>query len=155
MTRMSTLETTAYNAIIDKWGFKTRNMLKSSISRLSMKGKHELVKSLKYTTKKDYGETEAVIFQFAPHGVFFHKGVGRGYIMMGGTVVRGRRKESKGKSANTPLNSILSTIQGPLKRHPKQWFNPVLSKSVPVLANLITQTRADNIFEVQHIKIKH
>jgi hypothetical protein len=150
---MSSLETAAYNAMIDKWGFKTRNMLKSSISRLSMKGKKELVRSLQYKTKKDFGETEAVIYNFAPHGVFFHKGVGRGYIMMAGKVVRGRRKESKGKSANTPQNSILSAATGPLKRKPKDWFNPIFTKSIPVLADLIAQTKADHIFEVKNIKM--
>ncbi|MFA6484409.1 MAG: hypothetical protein WCW62_17660 [Bacteroidales bacterium] len=153
MTQMSTTETASYNALIDQWGFKTRNMLKSSVARLSMKGKKELMTRLQYKTKKDYGETEAVIFNFPRHGVFFHKGVGRGYIMMAGTVVRGKRKDNKSHSANTPQNAFIHPVQGPLKRHPKEWFNPVFTKSIPMLADIIAKTKADQIFDVKNLKL--
>ena len=150
--QMSTDQTEAYNQLINMWGFKTRNMLKSSIARLSMKGKRELVTRLQYKTKKDFGEIDAVIFNFPRHGVFFHKGVGRGYIMVAGTVVRGKRKD-KSHSANTANNAVIHPVQGPLKRHPKEWFNPVFIKSIPVLADIIAKTKADNIFDIKHLKL--
>jgi len=149
---MNQSETESYNALITKWGFKTRNLLKSSVARLSMKGKKELVTRIQFKTKKDFGEIEAAIFNFPRHGVFFHKGVGRGYIMVAGTVVRGKRKD-KSHSSNHPNNAVIHPASGPLKRHPKDWFNPVFIKSIPVLADIIAKTRADQIFEVKHLKL--
>jgi len=149
---MTTDQTESYNLIINKWGFKTRNMLKSSVAKLSMSGKKELVTRLQYKTKRDFGEINAVIFNFPQHGVFFHKGVGRGYIIVGGTLMRGKRID-KSDSSNTPDNALIHAASGPLKRHPKDWFNPVFIKSIPVLADLIASTKADNIFEIKHLKL--
>ena len=149
---MDRSETEAYNALITKWGFKTRNMLKTSVAKLSMKGKKELVTKIQFKSKKDFGEIEAAIFNFPRHGVFFHKGVGRGYIMVAGTVVRGKRRD-KSHSANTPNNAVFSPATGPLMRHPKDWFNPVFTTNIPLLADIIAKTKADNIFEVKHLKL--
>lgn len=153
MSPMSADEVSIYNGLIDRWGFKTRNMLKSSVARLSMKGKRELVTRIQYRTKKDFGEINAVIFNFPRHGVFFHKGVGRGYIMVAGTVVRGKRKDTRDHSANTPQNSFIHSVQGPLKRHPKEWFNPVFAIGIPQLADLIAQTKADHLFDAKLLKL--
>jgi hypothetical protein len=84
-----------FNQEVLQWGFRTRNLLKGSIASLSMKGKGELVRSLQMKTKKDSGEIDRIIFSFHRHGVFFHKGVGRGYIILSGRVIRGHRLESK------------------------------------------------------------
>ena len=151
--QLSTDQTKQYNALVDKWGFKTRMQLKNSISRLSMKGKRELVTKLQYKTKKDFGETEAVIFSFPRHGVFFHKGVGRGYIMMNGTVIRGQRKDKTSHGKNTEKNTMFSAVTVPLKRKPKDWFNPVFKTAIPQLADIIATTKADQIFEVKHLKL--
>ena len=58
---MDHTETEAYNALITKWGFKTRSMLKISVARLSMKGKKELVTRIQFKSKKDFGEIEAAV----------------------------------------------------------------------------------------------
>ena len=152
MSQMSSAETAAYNALIDKWGFRTRNLLKSSVAKLTMKGKKELVTRIQFKTKKDFGETEAAIFNFPQHGVFFHKGVGRGYIMVAGTVVRGKRKD-KSHSANSPNNAVIHPASGPLNRHPKDWFNPVFIKAIPLLADIIAKTKADHIFDIKNLKL--
>ena len=149
---MDRSETEKYNALIIQWGFKTRNMLKSSVARLSMKGKKELVTRIQLKSKKNFGEIEAAIFNFPRHGVFFHKGVGRGYIMVAGTVVRGHRKD-KTHSSNKPGNAMMHPTTGPLMRHPKDWFNPVFIKSIPMLADIIASTKADHIFEVKNLKL--
>ncbi|MBT3244824.1 MAG: hypothetical protein HN352_16885 [Bacteroidetes bacterium] len=122
-----------HNQIVARHGFKIRAMLKVSISRLTMKGKYKLIRSLRLRFKKEYGEISQLKYEFSRHGVFFHKGVGRGYIMQGSRVIRGTRQAG-------------STIQtsGPLLRKPKDWFNPVLSKEVPRLADDIAEVQADN-----------
>lgn len=141
------------NKAVMRWGFKTRMQLKASIGRLSMKGKGELVKSLQFKARKDFGEIDRAIFGFTRHGVFFHKGVGRGYIMVNGKVVRGERKDQS-HSANKPDNALIHAVQGPLRRQPKEWFNPVFAKSVPELADIIAKTKADHIFDPSQLKLR-
>lgn len=151
--QMTTSETADYNLIIERWGYKTRQLLKSRVASLAMKGKGELVKQIQMKTKKDFGEIDRVIYNFPRHGAFLHKGVGRGYIMIGSTVVRGRRM-NKSRDKNTAENSVIRPASGPLNRHPKDWFNPVFAITVPQLADMIAKTRADNIFEKSNLKIR-
>lgn len=49
--------------------------------------------SIKSVTKKSYGVIDRVTYTFERHGVFVHKGVGRGYEMQGGMVVRTAKSE--------------------------------------------------------------
>ncbi len=136
----------AFNKEVIQWGFRTRNLLKGSIASLSMKGKGELVRSLQMKTKKDCGEIDRIIFSFQRHGVFFHKGVGRGYIILSGRVIRGRRLESK-HGSNTAENSVQHLAGGAVLRRPKPWFTPVFEKEIPRLADTITRIKADAILD--------
>ena len=140
-------QTESFNKEVTQWGFKTRNLLKNSISRLSMKGKGDLMRSLQMKTKKDSGEIDRIIFNFQRHGVFFHKGVGRGYIIISGRVIRGKRKEGSKHGSNTFENSIQHTVSGPIRRHPKPWFTPVFEQEIPHLADIITKAKADAILD--------
>jgi hypothetical protein len=134
-----------FNQEVLQWGFRTRNLLKGSIASLSMKGKGELVRSLQMKTKKDSGEIDRIIFSFHRHGVFFHKGVGRGYIILSGRVIRGHRLESK-HGSNT-LENTARHGEGPILRRPKPWFTPVFEKEIPRLADIITRLKADAILD--------
>ena len=140
-------QTEEFNRSVTQWGFRTRSLLKSSITSLSMKGKGDLVRSLQMKTKKDFGEVDRIIFNFQRHGVFFHKGVGRGYIIISGRVIRGWRKDSSKHGSNTLKNSIQSTSFKPVMRHPKAWFTPVFEQEVPKLADIITKIKADSILD--------
>jgi hypothetical protein len=122
-----------HNQIVARSGFRIRAMLKVSISRLSMKGKYQLLRSLRLRFKKEYGEISQLKYEFSRHGIFFHKGVGRGYIMQGSRVIRGSKKSGS-----------VSIASGPVMRKPKEWFNPVLAKEVPRLADEIIRIQADN-----------
>ena len=144
---LSNDQTETFNKEVVQWGFKTRNLLKNSISRLSMKGKGDLVRSLQMKTKKDSGEIDRVIFNFRRHGVFFHKGVGRGYIIISGRVIRGQRKEGSKHGSNTLENSIQHAAAGPLRRHPKPWFTPVFEQEIPRLADIISKAKANAILD--------
>lgn len=123
------VSTQDFNDKVSVWGSSVAQQLKMSIRTLTSKGKGELVKSLRLKTKKYYGEIDRVTYRFWRHGVFLHKGVGRGYKMEGGAVMRAGLVERK---------SQLS--QG---RKPVEWFNPVLDKRVPKLADMVAEMRAD------------
>lgn len=134
----------AYNKAILNWGYATRSKLKFSISRLSMKGKGDLMRSLVTKARWDYGEIDRLEFSFLRHGVFFHKGVGRGYFIQGGKVVRGyKSKVMRGLSGRREADGGFIVVSGPNRRQPKQWFTPILDKEVPELVGKISDARAD------------
>jgi len=70
----------------------------------------KLFLSVNSKTQKDYGAIDGVGFLFERHGVFVHKGVGRGYRADGTISV-------KHPSGNP--------------RVPREWFNPIMQQKVP------------------------
>jgi len=149
---MEPTTTEQYNERINQWVSQTRSQLKQSIATLSMKGKGQLVRSLQGITKKDFGQIESIVFNFNRYGVFFHKGVGRGYVMSGGQVIRGYKVDSKILRNRQNKPAIINT--GDLKREPKEWFNPILDREVPRLADMVTEMRADMALDAAVIKIR-
>ncbi len=147
------MEYDEFNKRIEEWVGSTRTRLKQQISTLSMKGKGALLRSLQGKTHQDYGEIDRISYTFLRHGVFFHKGVGRGYPMMGGRVVRGFKFDSRlaRKRSGKPAYIILDRE---IKRHPKEWFNPVLDQEVPRLADLVAELKADMAVDSLKIKIR-
>jgi hypothetical protein len=103
------------------------------------------------------GLAEGIGFKIERHGVFVHKGVGRGYIMEGGVVIRGYRTESGlKKQAKNSTRSVASKQKttGTMNRHPAPWFNPVIENTVPELADKIAVINADAVINELHAKIK-
>ncbi len=96
---------------------------------------HKLAQSITSKTRKDYGEINTISYSFERHGVFVHKGVGRGYEAQNGFVVR--------------------TAKGPktADRKPAEWFNPVLDAYIPELANEIAKVNADAVLNTARVKI--
>lgn len=143
-----------YNKKIANWGSKTGGIIKLQIRSLTSKGKGDLVRSLRMKTRKYYGEIERVTYQFIRHGVFWHKGVGRGYFMEGGTVMRGYKPGAvlKARALNSNRQASSRVLSGGKKRKPVEWFNPTLDTRVPALANMITEMRADQIVRATNIK---
>lgn len=88
------------------------------------------------TTKRQYGVIDRVTYTFERHGVFVHKGVGRGYQMQGGMV----RRVAKSKSTTVRL--------------PAEWFNPVLDQSLPELANKLAVINADAVLNATRMMIQ-
>ena len=87
--------------------------------------------SIRTRTRLTYGAITGLSFVFERHGVFVHKGVGRGYEMQGGMVVRTAREDS-----------IFSNNQGKV-RAAFEWFNPVIEQSLPELADKLAEINAD------------
>ncbi|NQU33711.1 MAG: hypothetical protein HQ521_10790, partial [Bacteroidetes bacterium] len=85
---------------------------------------------------KKIGVSELVSFSFERHGVFVHKGVGRGYELQGNAVIR----TAKG-GMDTPRISV-------------PWFNPVLDLQVPLLANSIAEVNANAALNAVKLHIK-
>lgn len=106
-----------FNAAIQAWGAKVKSALPSSISSQGIKG-NKLGRSIKDRYFFDYGEIYRIGINFRREGIFVHKGVGRGYVMSGGTVV---------KTSKTPG----------FNRLPKPWFNPVIEAHIAELGDII------------------
>lgn len=135
------------NRIIKRWIPKVRSALKTS-ARWFIDGKDspmvirsvgqietKLAQTIRSRTGQEYGAIELVSFNFERHGVFVHKGVGRGYEMQGGKVVR--------------------TAKGEMKkpRYAVEWFNPVLDKYVPELADAIALQQTNAVVNATKMRI--
>ncbi|MCF6356538.1 MAG: hypothetical protein L3J54_01920 [Draconibacterium sp.] len=135
------------NEVIKRWTPKVKRRLKNSArifkhgkktSFVQRKGRTEgkLVDSIKSRMGKKMGTIELVSFSFERHGVFVHKGVGKGWTLQGGTVVR---------TATHPTDA---------PRTPVPWFNNILDSQVPVLANQIAEVNANAALNAVKLHIK-
>lgn len=142
------MDTDSYNRAVSEWARGVYRALKSrtkvfthgksggSSSLLSGRTELKLASSLGRRTKKVYGEIEMVGFTFERHGVFVAKGVGKGYKMVAGQVMR---------TAGGPAVSV---------RVPKDWFNPVINARIMDLADIAANYHADMAVEEMREKIK-
>lgn len=96
----------------------------------------KLVNSIKPSTKQSFGEIDTISFSFERHGIFVHKGVGRGWKMNGKFVSR----TANGKMQNGGRNSV-------------EWFNPVIDRNAPVLADQIAIVNADALLNATKLMI--
>lgn len=140
------LDPQAQNQLTQKWASMVQRHLRGAAT-LFTKGKDgtilkpgrtekKLDQSITNRTMKDFGVVNRIIFTFERHGVFVHKGVGRGYQMQGGMV----RRIAKG-----PTTEV---------RHPAEWFNPVLEQSLPELANKLAEINADAVLNATRMMIE-
>jgi hypothetical protein len=102
-----------------------------------------------------FGMVDYIGFNFERHGVFVHKGVGRGYSVQGGMVVRkyiGETKEVKSRNKNS--YSLKSRPRGVITRKKEEWFNPVLNAVLPGLADRVAEMNADAAVNATKMFIK-
>jgi hypothetical protein len=121
-----------YNKEVRDWAFRVGSGLKGNIMAFNGKGTGQLAQMLQTRTRKSFNEVDLISYHFPRHGVFVQKGVGRGYVMQGGTVVRGIRHDK-----------VVKPLQGPVNRRPEDWFNGTMEREVPVLADIIANHMAD------------
>jgi len=123
-----------------KDGAVTRGIQKHH-SRTELK----LDKSITKRADMHSGVIDYIGFNMERHGVFVHKGVGRGYAMEGGMVVRGMkpREETKRYAKAKNRNIGIIKIDGDKNRRPVEWFNPILDAAMPGLADKIAEMNAD------------
>lgn len=123
----------AYNQKIIAWKSATTNLLKMQISMLSSKGKGELLNQLKgYVNFNKEGDAWQAIWKFPVHGIFMFKGVGKGYTIVDGRIVRAVHR-----------GSAVYYIDKEIVRQPQDWLNGVFAQQVPKLANIMAEYWAD------------
>lgn len=138
------------NTAVIKWIPKVKNALRSS-ARWFTDGKTEsmvirdhgkqlekkLSKSIESKFRKEFSVINNVSFQFERHGVFVHKGVGRGY-------------KSNGKGF------VVRTAKNPARKNERtavEWFNPILDKNIPQLADKIAAINTDASVNATRMRI--
>lgn len=139
------ISTEKYNELTRKWSESTRKLMLGNISTLTSKGKGDLLKSLRKREHLYYGEVRKITYRFDRHGVFFQKGVGRGYIVMNGKVVRGRKKTKQeiGSTKQTEGTTKITYSSGKLQREPKDWFNETIDSKMEQLADIVHEYMGD------------
>jgi hypothetical protein len=150
------ISTEEYNKRIAAWTTSTGMKIRAAIKSLTSKGKGDLLRSLQGKNDRRFGDIDRIAYHFVRHGVFLHKGVGRGYIMSGGTVIRGYKPgkvmTAMALNKNREVKPVI--LSGAINRKPIEWFNPVVQSSVEKLADIIAEMRADQVVNATKIFIK-
>lgn len=146
------------NEAVSKWASMVQRRLRDRTSYFAY-GKHgttnrpgriekNLGDSIKSITKKSYGVIDRVTYTFERHGVFVHKGVGRGYKIQGGMVIR------TAKSEDPATRQPNWWGDDPRPRLPNEWFNPLLEQTLPELADKLAIINADAVLNATRMMIR-
>lgn len=127
---------TAFNKEVEQWQDAVSKQLKATISSRSLRIARELQPKA-YTDK--YGLINRLGFSFPRHGVYIHKGAGRG---QGGLI--GSKwsylKRINGMEINTSIirhtNPASLGKQNEGNRQAYHWFDPVIKNRLPELADI-------------------
>jgi hypothetical protein len=147
-----------YNKKVTAWGTGTGVKIRNSIRQHFSKGKGDLIRTLRAKSYKLYGEVDRLAFHFARHGVFVHKGVGRGYAMIGGKVMRVSGSKSTAywreyaKQHNRSFEPKVLNME--MRRKAVEWFNPIVRENIDKLADMVTEMRADQAVNATKILIQ-
>ncbi len=146
------------NEAINKWASMVQVYMKSAIAVLSHgkegtvskpgRSEKKLENSLRTRTKLEYGAITSLTFLFERHGVFVHKGVGRGYKMQGGMVIRTAKVE------DPDTRQMLSRDDRQRPRESFEWFNPIIQQTLPELANKLAEINADAVLNSTRMMIR-
>jgi hypothetical protein len=148
-TLQDMLDTVRSNELIEMWVPKVRRALRSS-ARWFSDGKTQsfvlrdhgkqtekkLADSIGSYTRKEVDRIFKIAFKFERHGVFVHKGVGRGYVAAGQGFVN---RIAKGPQVR--------------QRIAVEWFNPILDQNLPELADRLAAINADSSVNSTAMKI--
>jgi len=147
-TSLTNTEVQEQNEAVSKWSSMVQRRLRQSLQQFN-NGKNSTVQrlgrsermlrtSLNSKTKQNYGVIDRVSIQFERHGVFVHKGVGNGYKMQGGTMIRTAKKP----------------IPDPRSRVAVEWFNPILDQALPELADKLADIGANAVVNATRMRIR-
>jgi hypothetical protein len=139
------------NQLLKDWTTNVRGKLKASAAQFtkgkkgtvqrknkfgSVRDEEKLIDSIRQRIFYAQGIAEGASFRFERHGVFVHKGVGKGYKMVNGMVVRMGGGNSTG-----------------IGRKPVDWFNNIIDSNVPKLANDLASVNADAAVNAARMRI--
>ncbi|MFZ4400922.1 MAG: hypothetical protein ACOYO1_12875 [Bacteroidales bacterium] len=138
-------EYTEQNEIVKQWRNVVLRDLKNSTSgfvhgkkgMIKRKGRSEekLTDSFKGKIHLFYNVADAVTFSFERHGIFVHKGVGKGYT-----------------SSNNMVTKYSKNPDG--SRDKVDWANPVMDKNTPLLADKIAEINANAVVNAARGRIE-
>lgn len=127
---------TAFNKEVEQWQDSVANQLKSSIATRSQRIAAEL-KPKAYTD--NYGLINRLGFSFPRHGVYIHKGAGRGQGGFTGSKWT-YLKRIKGIEINTSIirhtNPASLGKQNEGSRQAFRWFDPIIRNRLPELSDI-------------------
>lgn len=125
--------TREYNKNVREWTKERDADLKGSVSRLIRNdiGLSESIKGKVYLNRKGGSEAQRVGFSFLREGIHMHKGAGRGQ----GGLIGSSWIDRHGTKKHRDPRSAGKMGQG--NRQPKEWFDPVIDKTLPQLADIV------------------
>lgn len=141
------------DAALRQWGRSQIGPLKAEVESLKIR-RHtgQFMRYLKDRYGRRSGRINSVAFQMPRHAIFLHKGVGRGYPIdaVGGRALglsnskKRKALEARGYN-NRAIGRFLSNTDkmAAKTRIPKPWFNPVMDRAVPQLADTMAKFDAD------------
>ena len=120
--------TKQFNEQVQAWANRVNGALRAKMAAMNIGKTGQLSKSVKSNlwhfgkAIKEGQEVTSVGFSFKVQGVYVHLGVGRGYPMESGTVI----KRTEGRHANLEM-----------MRQPKDWFNSTITEHLQALSDIV------------------
>lgn len=136
-----------FNDDIDAWRIDVTRQLRGNV-RMLVKQDELLSSSIDSNVYKKNGEPVRLGFSFEREGIYIHKGAGRG---QGG--FRGGSKwiDRYGKLKKTNPHSFYKMGTG--NRKPIRWFDPIIDKNLPALADVVAEYAADMQIDASRIYV--
>lgn len=129
---------TAFNQAVNKWQNSVASQLRAGIASRSMRIARDL-RPTAYTDK--YGLIDRIGFTFPRHGIYIHKGAGRG---QGGTIGSKWAQLKRINGVEVPTGIIkhtdpasLDSSQGDGNRQAYEWFDPVIRNRITELQDIV------------------
>lgn len=116
-TATSIMDSQYFNLLVRDWTKLSIRDLRRELSLLEVKfsaNNNSLNKVLRSNIRNHRGVASRISFNMPQHGIFLHKGVG------------------KGRPINRPKGA-------------KLWFNPVITRNLPLLADAVADNQANTI----------
>lgn len=151
-----------FNAAVKQWTSDRRRRAISNVTANTDKSVRQwkgrktpkLARSVSGRVKNRNGVAERIAYAFERHGVFFHYGVGRGYIKVGNSLVRGYRIDSSKElvAAHRKRGDNDKDIKmmkhaykhtGHMVRRPVNWMDVELDKGLYMLADIAQEFYGD------------
>ena len=136
-----------FNDDIMGWSIDVTRQLRGNV-RMLVKQDEELSGSIEPNIYNKNGEAARIGFSFAREGVYIHKGAGRG---QGGFRGGSKWTDKYGKLKKTNPESFFKMGTG--NRRPIKWFDPVIEKNLPALADIVAEYAADMQIDATRIFI--
>ncbi len=128
---------TEYNNAVIAWQNSVSMQLRAGVISRSMRVARELIPKA-YTD--DYGIINRLGFSFPRHGIYIHKGAGKGYGGLIGSKWT-KLKKINGIEFDTGIvrhtNPVSKGKLGTGSRNAFEWFDPVIKNRLPELSDIV------------------